>query len=122
MARVLIVDDEPDVVEALRLHLKFAGYDPVMACSGEEALRQIKAERPHLILLDVLLPDMSGLEVLRQVKLIDQEVGVIMVTALRNEELGRETLARGAADFIVKPIDLKYLERSMQALLGPLLL
>ena len=59
------------------------------------------------------MPGMNGLEVLRHVRQIDQEVGVIMVTAVSEEETGREALALGAFDYIVKPLDLAYLERSL---------
>jgi DNA-binding response OmpR family regulator len=122
MVRVLIVDDEPDLVEALRLHVKLAGYQAFTAYSGEEAIREVKAQRPHVILLDVRMPDMDGLQVLSRVRQIDREVRVIIVTAVRDEQLGREALVRGAADFITKPIDLAYLDRSMEAVLGPMLL
>jgi DNA-binding response OmpR family regulator len=118
MARVLIVDDEPDLAEALELHLKYAGYETVAASSGEEALRKVTAERPHVILLDIRMPDMDGLEVLRRVREIAPQVAVIMVTAVRDEQVRREALDTGAADFITKPIDLAYLSRSLSAVLG----
>ena len=113
MPRVLVVDDEPDAVELLQEFLASKGYDVITAGEGEEALRKVKAERPHLILLDVRMPKMNGLEVLRQVRQIDKEVGVIMVTAVNEEETGRQALELGAFDYIVKPLDLEYLERSL---------
>ncbi len=113
MPRVLVVDDEPDFVELLREFLTAKGYDVSSAQNGEEALRKVKEERPHLILLDVRMPKMNGLEVLRQVREIDHEVGVIMVTAVSDEETGRQALKLGAFDYITKPLDLKYLERSL---------
>ncbi len=113
MPRVLIVDDEPDAVELLKEFLAAKGYDTLTASNGEDALRLVKAERPHLILLDVRMPKMNGLEVLRRVRQIDQEVGVIIVTAVDEEETGRQALKLGAFDYIVKPLDLDYLERSL---------
>jgi len=113
MARVLVVDDEPDAVELLEEFLTSKGYEVVTASNGEEALRKVKEERPHLILLDVRMPGMNGLDVLRQVRQFDQEVGVIMVTAVNEEETGREALKLGAFDYIVKPLNLEYLERSL---------
>lgn len=113
MPRVLVVDDEPDAVELLQEFLTSKGYDVITAGDGDEALRKVKAERPHLILLDVRMPKMNGLEVLRQVRQIDKEVGVIMVTAVNEEETGRQSLELGAFDYIVKPLDLEYLERSL---------
>ena len=113
MPRILVVDDEPDAVELLQEFLEAKGYEVLTATSGEEALRTVREERPHLILLDVRMPGMNGLEVLRHVRQIDQEAGVIMVTAVSEEETGREALALGAFDYIVKPLDLAYLERSL---------
>lgn len=113
MPRVLVVDDEADAVELLQEFLVAKGYEVLTATDGEEALRKVREERPHLILLDVRMPGMNGLEILRRVRQIDQEVGVIMVTAVNEEETGREALALGAFDYIVKPLDLAYLERSL---------
>jgi len=113
MPRVLIVDDEPDAVELLQEFLTAKGYEVIAASNGEEALRKVKEDRPHLILLDVRMPKMNGLEVLKRVREIDQEVGVIMVTAVNEEETGRQALKLGAFDYITKPLDLKYLERSL---------
>jgi DNA-binding response OmpR family regulator len=113
MPRVLVVDDEPDAVELLREFLTAKGYEVAVASDGEMALRLVKEERPHLILLDVRMPKMNGLEVLKRVREIDREVGVIMVTAVNEEETGREALKLGAYDYITKPLDLQYLERSL---------
>ena len=113
MARILVVDDEPDAVELLQECLTAKGYDVIIACDGEEALRQVKEHRPHLILLDVRMPKLNGMEVLKRVREIDHEVGVIMVTAVNEEETGREALKMGAFDYITKPLDLQYLERSL---------
>jgi DNA-binding response OmpR family regulator len=113
MARILVVDDEPDAVELLQEFLTAKGYDVIIASDGEEALRQVKEHRPHLILLDVRMPKLNGMEVLKRVREIDHEVGVIMVTAVNEEETGREALKMGAFDYITKPLDLQYLERSL---------
>ena len=113
MPRVLVVDDEQDAVELLSEFLTAKGYEVTTARDGEEALKRVKEDRPHLILLDVRMPKMNGLEVLQRVKEIDREVGVIMVTAVNEEEVGRRALQMGAFDYIVKPLDLKYLERSL---------
>ena len=113
MPRVLVVDDEPDAVELLQEFLTAKGYEVIAASDGEEALRKVKEDRPHLILLDIRMPKMNGIEVLRRVREIDREVGVIMVTAVNEEETGRQALQMGAFDYITKPLDLKYLERSL---------
>jgi len=111
MPRILVVDDEPDAVEILSEFLTPKGYEVIVASNGEEGICKAKAERPHLVLLDVRMPSMSGLEVLRRIREFDHEVGVIMVTAVHEEETGRQALALGAFDYITKPLDLKYLER-----------
>ncbi len=113
MPRVLVVDDEPQVVELLQEFLAAKGYQVLTASDGEEALRKVKEERPHVVLLDVRMPKMNGLEVLRRMREIDHEVGVIMVTGVMEEETGRQALQLGAFDYITKPLDLKYLERSL---------
>ena len=113
MPRVLVVDDEPDAVELLKEFLTVKGYDVVTASSGEEALRKLKEERPHLMLLDIRMPMMDGLEVLRRAREIDQEVGIIMVTAVNEESTGREVLKMGAFDYITMPLDFNYLERAL---------
>ena len=111
--RVLVVDDEPEAVELLREFLSAKGYEVITASDGDEALRKVKEERPHLILLDILMPKMDGLEVLRQLRQIDKEVSVIMITAVNEEAIGRQAMELGAFDYIVKPLDLPYLEQSL---------
>lgn len=119
--RVLVVDDEAGIVEAMQLYLRLKGYRVQTALTGDEAIQKVKAERPHIILLDVCMPTMDGLQVLRHVRLLDRDVGVIMITATDDAALRREALAGGATDFITKPVDLKYLDRSMRAVLSPML-
>jgi DNA-binding response OmpR family regulator len=113
MPRVLVVDDEPVARELLSEFLTAKGYAVLTASNGEEALRKLKEERPHLILLDIRMPKMDGLETLRRVREIDHEVGVIMVTAVNEEETGRQALKLGAFDYITKPMNFQYLERSL---------
>jgi DNA-binding response OmpR family regulator len=113
MPRVLVVDDEPEIVSLLQEFLTLKGYTVSTAADGPDALRMVKAERPHVVLLDIRLPTMNGLEVLRQLRTIDREVGVIMVTGVHLEETGRAALQLGARDYLTKPIDLQYLERCL---------
>jgi CheY-like chemotaxis protein len=113
MVRILVVDDEPDVVEVLQEFLVGKGYEVLTASDGLEALRKVAEERPHLVLLDIRMPGMNGLDVLRHIREIDQGVGVIMVTAVNESETGRRALQMGAFEYITKPIDFEYLERSV---------
>jgi len=111
--RVLVVDDDPNVQEILREFLSAKGYEIITAGDGAEGLRRVKEERPHLILLDIQMPKMDGLEVLRQLRQIDKEVSVIMITSVNEQEIARQAIELGAFDYIVKPLDLPYLEQSL---------
>jgi DNA-binding response OmpR family regulator len=113
MPRVLVVDDDPQARELLCEFLTAKTYEVSAAATGGEGLKRLREERPHLVLLDINLPDMSGLEVLREAKAIDPAVGVIMVTGLQEEEIGRQAMRDGAFDYITKPLDLQYLEKSL---------
>lgn len=121
-SRLLIVDDEKDVRDTLTEFFAEKGFEAHSASSGAEAIRLLKVLRPHLILLDVKMPEMSGIETLRKIRELDREVGIIMVTGLHDERIGRESLKYGASDYITKPIDLHYLETSImekiQVMLG----
>ena len=111
MRKVLVVDDEPQAVELLDEFLTAKGYTVFGASGGDEALRKLNEERPHLMLLDIRMPVMGGMEVLRRAREIDREVGIVMVTAVNEESIGREALKMGAYDYITKPLDFDYLER-----------
>ncbi len=111
--RVLVVDDDPNVQEILREFLSAKGYEVITAGDGAEGLRRVKEERPHLILLDIQMPKMDGLEVLRHLRAIDKEVGVIMITGVNEQEIAKKAMELGAFDYIVKPLDLPYLEQSL---------
>jgi CheY-like chemotaxis protein len=118
MARVLVVDDEPDVAEALRLYLELKGYEARAVFNGPSAVQAAQTEPPQVILLDILMPGMNGLETLRRIREIDQQIRVIVVTAVAEEDLARRVLALGASDFITKPVDLRRLEASIQRALA----
>lgn len=101
---VLIVEDEPDIAELIEFHLQREGYSPRIASSGSEALRCVESERPALILLDIMLPDLDGLEVCRRLKRNGgAEVPIIMVTARGEESDIVVGLELGADDYITKP-------------------
>jgi DNA-binding NtrC family response regulator len=91
------------------------------SADGEEALRTLKAERPHAMLLDFRLPGVSGLECCGACGRVDREVAVIAVTAEADEDAGREALMRGAYDFLAKPADLDYPNRRLWHAVTPML-
>ena len=113
MPRMVIVDDEPEVLEELAEVFGEYGYEIETARGGEEALRKVKEKRPHVMLLDIRMPGMDGIEVLRRVREMDPSLGIIMVTAVMEEGLAKEAMKLGAFDYITKPIDLDYLRTSV---------
>jgi signal transduction histidine kinase/DNA-binding response OmpR family regulator len=103
---VLVVDDEPSVVEVFREFLASQGYDLHVAQSGEEALQVIPSLRPDIVLTDINLPGVSGLEVMRFAKGRDPEVAVIVVTGYASASTAIDALRQGAYDYVTKPFDL----------------
>ena len=120
MAKILVVDDEPLACEFLKRFLGKQGYEISIATTGEQALELIQAERPHLVLLDIRMPGMDGMEVMRRAKGIDPALGFIMVTAIRDDSIGRKALSEGAYDYITKPVDIEYLKTSISMSLASL--
>jgi len=112
---VLIVDDEKNIVEILSFNLKNEGYKIVSAFDGEAALSQYSAERPDLILLDVMLPLLDGFEVCRRIRESDRITPIIMLTA-REEETNKVLgLDLGADDYITKPFSVRELLARVKA-------
>ncbi len=110
---VLVVDDEYSVCGELRKFLEDKGYSVVEAYSGDEALEAYKQERPDVVLLDMMMPGMSGLTALQELRALDPEACVIVVTALHNEVLANQVMDEGAFDYITKPINLEHLEMAL---------
>ena len=111
MSKILVVDDEPVIVNLLREFLQGKNYEVVTASGGVEAIEKVRQEAPKVVLLDINMPGMSGLEVLQHIKQHHPEVGVIMMTALQDEGLGPKVLSLGAFDYVMKPFDLQHLEK-----------
>lgn len=103
-ATILVVDDEPNITQLLKLYLSRSGFQVETAASGEEALRKTRALRPDLIVLDLKLPDIDGLEVCRRVR-AESDIPLIMLTA-RDEDIDKIVgLEMGADDYITKPFN-----------------
>jgi DNA-binding response OmpR family regulator len=107
-AKILIVDDEPAIVNMLAYNLKRANYEVLIARDGEEALAQARREQPDLIILDLMLPRLDGLEVCRALRR-ERDLPIIMLTA-RDAEVDRVVgLELGADDYVVKPFSVREL-------------
>jgi DNA-binding response OmpR family regulator len=111
VARVLIVNDEPEFAALLHAFIVTKGHEPLVARTGQEALSTVKEGRPLIVLLDIHTPGMDGIDLLRQIRDIDREVGVVMLTAADEVEIARQALRLGAFDFLVKPLDLTRVEQ-----------
>lgn len=108
--RVLVVDDEPQFREMLAEYLESKDFEVQQAGSGEEALLTVPAMRPHLVLLDLMMAGIDGLETLRGIKAIEPATRVIMVTAVEDLDVARSALGSGAADYVTKPFTFQYLD------------
>ena len=110
--RVLLVDDETEFVSALAERLSLRGYETRTAASGEEALGKIDQSPPDVVLLDMLMPGMSGMEVLKRIKQDHPQVKVILLTG-RGSWDGIQGIREGAYDCLMKPIQIEELMQIM---------
>ena len=117
--RILVVDDEPDITALVAYHLARAGYRVSTATNGPDALKAAKDERPDLVVLDLMLPGLSGYDVLAELRKRDEtrDVGVILLTARRDEPDRIRGLSLGADDYLTKPFSPAELTLRVQALL-----
>ena len=114
-ARVLIADDDPFTRDVLSRFLTERGFETETAADGAHALSGIESFAPDVVLLDIRMPVMDGIECLERIATSDCGCGVIMISGEADAELASRTLSMGAADFIYKPFDLEYLETSLLA-------
>jgi len=110
MGRILVVDDEINVIRLLQKFLASKNYDVCTAADGSTAINKVRELKPQIVLLDILMPGMNGMDTLREIKKLEPDTVVIMVTAVSDEELAKSSLRLGAFDYITKPINLDYLE------------
>ena len=115
---ILIVDDKKDFCTVLSDSLSQDRYRVVTAFNGKMALQLAKKEKPDLILLDIKMPGMDGIEVLKKIKKMRKEIAVIMFTAFGTLETAREAMKLGAYDYVTKPVDLFLLKSLVKEVLG----
>ena len=112
--RVLLVDDQAGILKILRIQLKIHGFDVATASTGTEAVEMVREREPDVILLDILLPDINGFDVLARVKEFSQ-VPIIAFTA--NPSMAQKAITMGAVDFISKPFDVDRLSEKIKLVL-----
>jgi anti-anti-sigma factor len=114
MEKILVIDDEKPTLMMFRLTLAAYGYDVLTAENGQEGLEVFNRERPSIVLTDIKMPGMNGIEVLKQVKAIDPSTEVIVITGHGDMDLAIQALNLDATDFINKPIQRHLLEQAIR--------
>ena len=114
MNKLLIVDDEVEICEFLKSFFEDRDFKVAVAHNGLGALEEVKLFQPDVVLLDIQMPGMDGLQTLQRIKETHPKVKVIMVTAVETQEKIEEAMRLGADNYITKPLSLEYLEKDVQ--------
>ena len=110
--KLLIVDDEMEICNIFYDFFTPKGYEVIKATSGKEAIEKVKTEKPGLVFLDIRMPQMNGIEVLKQIKQIDKSIAIIMITVVKEEKIAKKAMELGAYDYVTKPLSFDYLEKA----------
>lgn len=111
--KILVVDDDPDVLKSISRFLSKKGYPVSKATGGKEALAMMAKDTPNLVLLDALMPEMDGVETLEKIRQQFPNVDVVMISALKEEAVARETINMGAYEWLPKPFSMEQLDRTL---------
>jgi len=114
MTKMLVVDDEIEICDFLKTFFEDRNYKVFTALNGETALKTIQQEKPSIVLLDIKMPGMDGIEVLKRIKTLHPATKVIMVTAIETRDKIDEATRLGADNYITKPLSLEYLETDVK--------
>ncbi|MFA9422246.1 MAG: response regulator [Sedimentibacter sp.] len=118
-AKILIVDDAAFMRMMIKDTLKKNGYENIIeAADGELAVQAYKLEKPDLVIMDITMPNKSGLEALKEIKQIDPSAKIIMCSAMGQESMVVEAIKNGAKDFIVKPFKSERVLKTVQGIIG----
>jgi DNA-binding response OmpR family regulator len=112
--RVLIVDDEEELVTTIAERLQIRGMQAQTATDGETALKMIEANPPQVVVLDVMMPGIGGIEILKRMNAQNLQIPVILLTGYGSSEQGKEGMELGAFDYLMKPCDLNMLISKIQ--------
>lgn len=108
--KILVVDDNKETCDALTEIFAEEGYQTFSVLSGQLALDTVKKRKPGLVLLDIKMPRMDGMEVLKRIKKIDKDVAVVMITGYGALDTAKEAMRLGAYDYVTKPLDLDFIK------------
>jgi CheY-like chemotaxis protein len=114
--RILLIDDDAEVSEMLGEVLSLHGVETVAVTSAVDAFRLLGEGAPDAIFLDIEMPGLSGLDALPAIRALAPDAKVVMVSGIHDETVAKQTLARGAFDYVMKPIDLSYLRRTLETI------
>jgi len=114
MTKMLVVDDEIEICDFLKTFFEERNYKVFTAMTGESAIRLVDQENPAIVLLDIKMPGIDGIEVLKRIKTFHPEIKVIMVTAIETRDKIDEANRLGADNYITKPLSLEYLETDVK--------
>lgn len=119
MKKILVIEDHPDMRKLLSLELEVMGFEPITAGNGKEGVEKAIAEKPNLVLLDILMPDMDGRQTARLLRANPEtkDIPIVAETALSNQKDLNSCLEAGCNDYLVKPFTYKDLEKKLQRLL-----
>jgi two-component system alkaline phosphatase synthesis response regulator PhoP len=117
MAKILIIEDEPDMLMGLEHNLRYEGHEVQTAASGRSGLESYRRSRPDLVLLDIMLPEIDGFDVLQAIREQDQDMPVILITAKGQEADKIHGFHLGADDYVTKPFSIRELLARVQAVL-----
>ena len=110
MKKILVIDDEMSLCELIKDYLDEEGYRTFIATTAASGLALAKKEAPDLVMLDILMPEVGGLECLKRIKQMNPETIVVVVSGIADEEIARQAIRRGAFDYIHKPFNLRDLQ------------
>lgn len=117
--KVLLVDDEQEFVSTLAERLEFRDIETLVAMNGDQALHMIEEHKPPLVILDVLMPGIGGLDVLKRIKRKHPEIQVILLTGHGSTKDGIKGMHQGAFDYLMKPVNIEELIHRMNEALEP---
>ena len=111
ICKILTVDDEMGIDSFFYEFFTLRNYQVFNATSGKEAIKIVEKEKPRIVLLDINMRGMDGIETLKRIKEINKDITVIMVTGVKDDDVMKKTKEMGADDYITKPLSLEYLEK-----------